>query len=314
MPHWMVCRRSIVTYSPGSGRARGAPCRSRSSRAWPPNAASERLVLLSGRGEEEAQRCERIVLRTQTPPGPSSGRAGSIRTSARGSSWIRCATVCSALPAGDVREPFIDADDIADVAVAALTEAGHEGQIYEVTGPRLMTFAEAVEDIARATGREPSATNRFQSKIMFDGMLAAAGSRGARLADAVSVRDGAGRPQRLHNRRRHSGPWGARPRDFADFAREAAATGVWAVSGPGEDRPAADNGSAKGRERTGDAPVCRRVHQPGRHLGTPRARSTPTTSIAAPGRSSAARTGWRHSSPATDRRSRTSRCRSTIWW
>lgn len=58
------------------------------------------------------------------------------------------------LPAGDVREPFIDVDDIADVAVAALTEAGHAGQIYEVTGSRLLTFREAVEEIARASGRE----------------------------------------------------------------------------------------------------------------------------------------------------------------
>ena len=57
------------------------------------------------------------------------------------------------LPAGDVGEPFIDADDIADVVVAALTEDGHVGQLYEVTGPRLLTFAEATAEIARATGR-----------------------------------------------------------------------------------------------------------------------------------------------------------------
>jgi uncharacterized protein YbjT (DUF2867 family) len=40
-----------------------------------------------------------------------------------------------AAPAGDVAEPFIDADDIADVAVAALTRDGHRGQVYELTGP-----------------------------------------------------------------------------------------------------------------------------------------------------------------------------------
>ena len=42
------------------------------------------------------------------------------------------------MPAGDVAEPFIDADDIADVAVAALTTADHAGGIYELTGPRLL--------------------------------------------------------------------------------------------------------------------------------------------------------------------------------
>ncbi len=50
-----------------------------------------------------------------------------------------------ALPAGSVTEPFVDADDIADLAVAALTEDGHSGQVYEVTGPRLLTFAQADE-------------------------------------------------------------------------------------------------------------------------------------------------------------------------
>ena len=59
-----------------------------------------------------------------------------------------------ALPAGDTPEPFVDADDIADVAVAALTQNGHVGQVYELTGPRLLTFAEAVHEIAGATGRE----------------------------------------------------------------------------------------------------------------------------------------------------------------
>ncbi len=59
-----------------------------------------------------------------------------------------------ALPAGDVPEPFVDAEDIADVAVAALTEDGHAGELYELTGPRLLTFAEAVGEISRATGRK----------------------------------------------------------------------------------------------------------------------------------------------------------------
>ena len=58
------------------------------------------------------------------------------------------------LPAGNVGEPFVDADDIADVAVAALTDDRHVGQLYELTGPQLITFAEAVEDISRAIGRE----------------------------------------------------------------------------------------------------------------------------------------------------------------
>ena len=108
-----------------------------------------RLVLLSGRGEEEAQECELIIQRADID-------------------WtvVRCSWFSQnfsegefldmvlageiALPAGEVGEPFVDADDIADVAVAALTEDGHAGQVYELTGPRLLTFAGAFQQIDRA--------------------------------------------------------------------------------------------------------------------------------------------------------------------
>jgi uncharacterized protein YbjT (DUF2867 family) len=58
-----------------------------------------------------------------------------------------------AFPAGEVAEPFIDIEDITDVAVAALTEDGHTGRVYEVTGPQQLTLADAVAEIANATGR-----------------------------------------------------------------------------------------------------------------------------------------------------------------
>lgn len=113
----------------------------------------KRLVLLSGRGEEEAQVCETIVK-----------NAGVEWTIVRASwffqnfseSFLAAAVQSGAvyLPAGDIVEPFIDADDIADVAVAAITENQHVGQVYDITGPRLMTFAQAVQEISTATGRE----------------------------------------------------------------------------------------------------------------------------------------------------------------
>lgn len=58
-----------------------------------------------------------------------------------------------ALPTGDGRTPFVDADDIAEVAAAALTDARHAGRTYQLTGPRSLDFAEAVEIISQATGR-----------------------------------------------------------------------------------------------------------------------------------------------------------------
>jgi uncharacterized protein YbjT (DUF2867 family) len=115
-------------------------------------AGVQRLVLLSGRGEEEALRAERIV------------QASGAEVTVLRCSWFTqnftegsfLPDVLSgevALPVGTVREPFLDADDIADAAVIALLEDGHAGRVYELTGPRLMTFHEAVAQIALASGR-----------------------------------------------------------------------------------------------------------------------------------------------------------------
>lgn len=115
----------------------------------------ERIVLLSGRGEPEAQLCEKIV--------EQSGTAWTVvRASFFSQNFsegflvddIRKGEIV--LPIVNVAEPFIDVDDIADVATAALTEDGHSGQIYEVTGPRLMTFDDAIGEIAQAAGRSIS--------------------------------------------------------------------------------------------------------------------------------------------------------------
>ncbi|MFD8532852.1 NAD(P)H-binding protein [Streptosporangium canum] len=57
------------------------------------------------------------------------------------------------LPAGDGREAFVDAEDIADVAVSALAQDGHAGQVYELSGPRPLSFGTAVSMIAEAGGR-----------------------------------------------------------------------------------------------------------------------------------------------------------------
>lgn len=115
-------------------------------------AGVERLVLLSGRGEEEAQLAEDIVK-----------ASGADWTIVRASwfaqnfseSFFRDGLMSGILeiPAGDVQEPFIDVDDIADVVVAALTDPRHIGETYEVTGPRLLSFRDAVQAIAEATGQ-----------------------------------------------------------------------------------------------------------------------------------------------------------------
>ena len=87
-----------------------------------------------------------------------------------------------ALPAGDVPEPFVDADDIADVAVAALTDDGHVGELYELTGPRLLTFADAVAEIAAAR-----AATRFV-QVSIEDYAAASPSRACRARSSTCSR------------------------------------------------------------------------------------------------------------------------------
>jgi uncharacterized protein YbjT (DUF2867 family) len=129
------------------------------------------------------------------------------------------------LPAGDVPEPFVDADDIADIAVAALTEDGHAGRLYELTGPRLLTFAQAIGEISAATGRGiryvPVSVEDYAAALAeldlpagFEWLLTylfreVLDGRNAYLTDGVQ--------QAL----------GRAPRDFADYSRATAATGVW---------------------------------------------------------------------------------------
>ena len=186
-----------------------------------------RLVLLSGRGEEGARDAE-------------------VRVENCGADWtlVRCAFFNQnfdeafvdavragvlAVPAGDTAEPFLDADDIADVVFAALTEDGHIGQLYELTGPRLLTFSEVAAELNTATGREVQylavTPNEFTAGLVTAGFpeeeaipiselfAEVLDGRNSYLTDGVQR--ALGRP----------------PYDFADYARDTAATGVWNLAG-----------------------------------------------------------------------------------
>ena len=117
------------------------------------DAGVQRIVLLSGRGEEEAQACERIIQETDVEW--TVVRASwFMQNFSEGEFLGMIKNGVITLPAKDIPEPFIDADDIADVAVAALTEPGHAYETYEVTGPRMMTFTELAQEISAAAGRD----------------------------------------------------------------------------------------------------------------------------------------------------------------
>lgn len=189
-------------------------------------AGVNRVVLLSGRGEANAQRAEAAV------------QASGVDYTLVRAAWFAQNFSEGALrgpvlegvlpmPGGDVREPIIDVADIADVAVAALTDPRHAGALYEVTGPRLMGFAEMAGVLSEAMGRKVT-----HQSISFDAFRAGvAETSGAMIADIITaiaretldgrnavVMDGVaqalGRP----------------PRDFRDFAHDAARAGAWRVA------------------------------------------------------------------------------------
>lgn len=179
-----------------------------------------RLVLLSGRGEEAAEAGEKAVM--------ESGAAWTV---------VRCAWFDQnfsesfflepvlagelALPVGGAVEPFVDVEDIADVAVAALTRAGHAGEVYELTGPRLLSFADVARELSAVTGREvrfaPVSPEAYRLVLEEAGLPGDFAELFSVILDGRNASLGDGVRRAL----------GREPRDFADYARAAAATGVW---------------------------------------------------------------------------------------
>ena len=183
-----------------------------------------RLVLLSGRNEDGALAGEHAV---QTSGAEWTVVRSSFFNQNFSEAFLLEPLVSGelAFPAGDTAEPFIDADDVADVVVAALSEDRHVGELYEVTGPRLLTFADAVAELAAATGRDlryvPVSAEEFASAMrdagLPDGEATAYTDLFSTVLDGRSAYLGDGVQRAL----------GHEPRDFRDYVRTAAATGVW---------------------------------------------------------------------------------------
>lgn len=226
-------RRVYLTYAPDLA----APAAAERVRAFTDLAASsgvERIVLLSGRGEEAAEVSERTV--------QESGLEWTI---------LRCSwfsqnfsedylldAVLSgavALPTGDVLEPFVDLEDVADIATAALTTDDHVAELYELTGPRLLTFEQATREIGVAAGRDlqylPVTMDDYATALADAGLPPDLISLLTYLFTEVldgrnaSVTDGVERAL------------GRPARDFADYAERAARSAVWqATSAAGAGR------------------------------------------------------------------------------
>ena len=183
----------------------------------------QHIVLLSGRGEHFASMGEEVIR--------NSGLGFTIVRSAWfaqnfSEGYLRDPILGGVLPmpGGDVAEPIIDIDDIADVVVAALTEDGHLGQRYEVTGPRLMTFADMAKVLSTTLGRSiqhiPISFEDFHANVAASGDTFVADVFTAIARETLDGRnaftaDGVERAL------------GRKARYFSEFAQTAMSAGAW---------------------------------------------------------------------------------------
>ena len=187
-------------------------------------AGIQKMVLLSGKGEKEAELCEQVVM-----------NAGADWTSVR-ASWFNQNFSESlfldpilagdvALPRAEALVPYVDADDIADVVVESLLDNKHVGQTYELTGPRQLTFKQVIEEISRVTGRDIKFSSipmdeytkmlkEYQVPEDYIWLI-------NYLFTEVLVDRNSGVTNDIEK------VLGRKAKDFAEYARETAATGIW---------------------------------------------------------------------------------------
>ena len=185
----------------------------------------KKMVLLSGKGEREAELCEQVVI-----------HCGIDHTIVR-ASWFNQNFSESfflepilegfvALPQAEAKVPFVDTEDIADVAVEVLLNKEHNGKIYELTGPRLLTFREVIQEISEATGRDiaftPIALPAYSQIMKQQGVP----------ADYIWLieylfSEVLGNPSISHMANDIQNVLGRKPKDFSEYVRETAANGVW---------------------------------------------------------------------------------------
>lgn len=215
-------RSAYVSYSPDLAFP-GAPEKIEALTHAAKQAGVQHLVLLSGRNEAHAQDCEAIV------------QASGLQYTLVRASWFAqnfsegylLGAVLDgviALPAGQVAEPFVDADDIAEVAVAALTDTHHYGKLYELTGPRLLTFAQAAAEISFASGR-PVQYVALEAEDFRAAVTPVFGPDMANMFTDLCVEVFDGRNACLAHGVREA--LDRAPRDFSDFCKATAESGSW---------------------------------------------------------------------------------------
>ena len=186
----------------------------------------EHLVLLSGRGEKGAIRSEERLRRA--PLDHTILRASWFAQNFSEGAFLEGIIAGDlALPAGDVREPFVNVEDIADAAVEALCDPAHLGRTYEITGPRSLRFADALAEIAAASGRKIRYRAVPATELLSDLRRSGAPSD-VLLADGGSVHPRPRRPERKsrQGRRAHPRPEAGRLRRLCAAGRTGGRVGL----------------------------------------------------------------------------------------
>jgi uncharacterized protein YbjT (DUF2867 family) len=188
------------------------------------DAGVQKLVLLSGRGEPEARAAEEALQATRADW--TILRASWFNQNFSENFFLDPILAGEvALPDSLAAEPFVDAEDIADIAAAALTTNTHSRRLYELTGPEAITFRDAIAEIARATGRAiaflPVSGDAYRAELVRQQVprevidlvmyLFTTVLDGRNTPIARGVQQALGRP----------------PRSFAEYVLRTAAAGVW---------------------------------------------------------------------------------------
>ncbi len=189
------------------------------------NAGVKKMILLSGKGEKEAERCEQVI--AESGINYTIVRASWFNQNFSESFFLEPILAGHlAMPKPKVKVPYVDTGDIADVVVASMMDEKHNGKTYEVTGPRLLTFKDIADEIARASGRKidysPISMEAYNSMMkeaglpddyiwlinyLFNEVLD--NEENSVVSNDVEL------------------VLGRKAKDFSDYAKETASTGIW---------------------------------------------------------------------------------------
>lgn len=186
----------------------------------------KKLVLLSGKGEREAELCEQVIIHSGIDYTIVRASWFNQNFSEEGAFLEPILEGFVALPQAEAKVPYVDTNDIADVAVEALLHEKHNDKIYQLTGPRQLTFKEVIQDIAEATGRDiaftPIALPAYTSVMKQQGVP----------ADYIWLieylfSEVLGNPNNSEITNDIEKVLGRKPKDFSEYVKETARLDVW---------------------------------------------------------------------------------------